>query len=272
MNQLSVSFIALVIFLYACRPARNIQTTPPLTDTTAVAVTPTGNSKEDSIRVIKENYNRIISNWIQFNTFNAKIDVEYKDADGKEINATAHLRMYKDSVIWLSLTGPLGIEGIRAYITKDSVKVLNKQDKIYTARSVSFLQDVTELPLELSSLQNLLAGNPVFFDSSITSYRNASGSISLLCTGPFFNNLLTIGESDKYLQSIKLNDPDTANARACYLTYSDYENKKGYNFSTRRSITVTDKKKLEIDLDFRQYDFNETLSFPFSIPKNYKRN
>ncbi len=272
MNQLSVSFIALVIFLYACRPARNIQTTPPVTDTIAITVTPTGNPKEDSIRIIKENYNRIIAGRIQYNTFNAKIDVEYKDADGKEINATAHLRMYKDSVIWLSLTGPLGIEGIRAYITKDSVKLLNKQDKIYTARSVSYLQDVTELPLDLASLQDLLAGNPVFFDSTITSYSLSQGNISLLSTGDFFINLLTIGDADKNLHSSKLDDLDTARPRTCYLTYLDYENKKGQNFSTRRTVSVTDKKKLDIKLDFKQYDFNETLSFPFSIPKNYKRN
>lgn len=272
MNQLSVSLIAITCFLYACRPARNIQTIPPVTDTISVAVTPTGNPKEDSARIIKENYDRIITGQIQFTTFNAKIDVEYRDADGKDINANAHLRMYKDSVIWLSLTGPLGIEGVRAYITKDSVKLLNKQDKIYTARSVSYLQEVTELPLDLSSLQNLLAGNPIFFDSTITGYSLSPGSISLFCAGEFFNNLLTIGEADKYLQSSKLNDLDSARARTCYLTYSAYENKKGFNFSTRRSVTVTDKKKLNIELDFRQYDFNETLSFPFSVPKNYKRN
>jgi len=272
MNQLSVLIIAIACFLYACRPARNIQITPPVTDTVTVAVTPADNPKEDSARIIKENYERIIAGQIQFTTFNAKIDVEYRDADGKDINANAHLRMYKDSVIWLSLTGPLGIEGIRAYITRDSVKLLNKQDKIYTARSVSYLQEVTELPLDLPSLQNLLAGNPIYFDSAIASYNLSPGSISLFSVGKFFKNLLTIGDADKYLQSSKLTDLDSARARTCYLTYSVYENKKGYNFSTRRSVTVTDKKKLDIELDFRQYDFNETLSFPFSIPKNYKRN
>jgi Domain of unknown function (DUF4292) len=43
------------------------------------------------------------------------------------------------------------------------------------------------------------------------------------------------------------------------------------SFSTKRNITVSEKKKLDIVLDYRQYGFNETLSFPFNVPKNYKR-
>ena len=53
---------------------------------------------------------------------------------------------------------------------------------------------------------------------------------------------------------------------------SSYINKKGINFSTNRFIKVTEKKEIEIELEFKQYNFNETLSFPFTVPKNYKRN
>ena len=77
---------------------------------------------------------------------------------------------------------------------------------------------------------------------------------------------------DKLIQSSKLDDNDELRNRTCYLTYEDYENKKGINFSTKRSISVAEKKKLDIKLNFKQYDFNETLSFPFSVPKNYKAN
>ena len=88
----------------------------------------------------------------------------------------------------------------------------------------------------------------------------------------FFKNLFTIGETDKLTQHSKLDDMDELKNRTCYLTYTDYENKKGVNFSTKREISVVEKKKLDIKLNFKQYDFNETLSFPFSVPKNYKRN
>jgi len=43
------------------------------------------------------------------------------------------------------------------------------------------------------------------------------------------------------------------------------------SFSTYRKIAVSEKAKLDIELQFKQFDFNAALSFPFNIPKNYKR-
>jgi hypothetical protein len=267
-----ILFGAASILLFSCRSTKKIQTAITPKDTTTIVSIPVKNVKEDSVNFIKENYKRIISNRISFTSFSAKIDVDYEDAEGKKYNVNAHVRMYKDSVIWVSITGALGIEGLRAYITPDSVKVMDKQNKSYIARSVSYLQEVTELPLELASLQDLLIGNPVFLDSNIVSYSKSPDAISMLSNGDFFKNLFTIGETDKLFRSSKLDDLDELKNRTCYLTYTDYENNKGVNFSTKREISVAEKKKLDIKLSFKQYDFNETLSFPFSVPKNYKRN
>ena len=197
--------------------------------------------------------------------------MDYEDAENKKYNVNAHLRMHRDSLIWISITGILGIEGLRALITPDSVKLLNKQDKIYTARSVTYLQEVTALPLDLSSLQDLLLGNPVFLDSNVVSYSRNDNRISLLSIGSLFRHLLTISEQGHPVSS-KLDDLFELRARTCYLEYDDYETKKGVIFSEKRTISVSEKKKLDIKLHFKQYEFNETLSFPFSVPKNYEQN
>jgi len=273
MNRLFILFLLGTCFIYSCRSTRKIQTAiATKKDTTTAPEVVVDHSHEDSMAFISENYRTVLNNHIDFTTFSAKIDVNYEDADGKKYDVNAHLRMYKDSVIWVSITAILGIEGLRAYITADSVKLLDKQNKVYIARSVSYLQEVTELPLDLHSLQELLIGNPVFLDSNILSYNKTAGSISFQSNGAFFKNLFTIGETDKLVQSSKLDDLDEQRSRTCYLTYYDYENKKGINFPTKREINVSEKKKLDIKLNFKQYDFNETLSFPFSIPKNYSRN
>lgn len=260
------------VIAWSCHPAKKIQEAITKKDTAIINPVSVINPHDDSVNFIKENYHQLINNRINFETFSAKVDVDYEDASGKKNNINAHIRMYKDSVIWVSLTGLLGIEGMRALITEDSVKLLDKQNKVYIARSVTYLQEVTELPLDLTSLQDLLLGNPVFVDSNIISYSRSANTISLLSTGDFFKNLFTIGESDKLIYSCKLDDLDGLRNRTCYLTYVNYENKKGFNFSTERTISVSEKKKLDLKLDFRQYDFNETLSFPFNIPKNYTRN
>lgn len=274
MNRLLIIVVAITSLLYSCHSAKKIQTPVVIKDTAVISIVelPADNRKADSIAFIKETYQKILANRISFTTFSGKIELDYKDGDGKNTNANAHVRMYRDSVIWLLLTGPLGIEGVRAYITKDSVKLLYKQEKVYTARSISSLQEITALPLSLSTLQDLLLGNPVFLDSNITSYSKTENSIMLKSYGTFFSNLLTVGETDKRLLNSRLEDADTATRRSCYLTYADYEAKEQVLFSTKRNINVTEKKKLSIKLDFKQYEFNETLSFPFSVPKNYTQN
>jgi outer membrane lipoprotein-sorting protein len=81
---------------------------------------------------------------------------------------------------------------------------------------------------------------------------------------------LTVNETDKTVLRSKLDDAEITRSRTADLEYSDYENKKGVMFSTKRRILVTEKNRLDIKMDFKQYDFNAEVSFPFSIPKNYQ--
>lgn len=261
--------IVVACLMASCRSTRKIQTAIAKKDTVVASVEPSA-SHEDSAAFIRSTIKQVYANKIDFTTFSAKLDVDYQGADDKKYNINANLRMYKDSVIWISVTALFGTEFLRVYITKDSVKLLNKQEKTYTGKSVSYLQEITALPLTISSVQELLIGNPVFVDSSnIVSYSKKENSVSLLSVGDWFKNLITLGKSGK-MENCKLDDVDINRSRSCNLTYTDYENKKGHEFASKRRITITEKAKQDIKLSFKQYEFNETLSFPFSVPKNYK--
>ncbi|MDB5196237.1 MAG: hypothetical protein JWP88_607 [Flaviaesturariibacter sp.] len=269
-------FVCILIvagLLISCRSTRKIGTAIAKKDTVQVTNPVKSDGKADSIAFITKTYQQLSANHITFNTFTAKVNIDYKDASNKNYDVNAVVRMYKDSAIWISANAILGIEAIRAIITRDSVKVLDKINKTYTARSVGYLNEVTALPLDLKTVQELLIGNPVYFDSTnIISYSRSNGAISLLHFGEWFKNLLTITETDGSIQRSRLDDVNPARTRTADLTYSDYETKKGVLFATKRRIFISDTKSLEIKLDFKQYDFNGEVSFPFSVPKNYKRN
>src|SRR4030095_358393 len=263
---LSISIIALV----SCKPTKKIQTAIIKKDT--VAVNLADHAREDSIRFIKRSYDGLLANRINYTTFSAKLNVDYIDADDKKYNVNANIRMYKDSIIWVSVNAIFGIEGLRALISKDSIKILDKQNKVYTRRSIEYLQEVSSLPVDLHSLQDLLIGNVIFLDNNIVSYSKSGNSISLLSIGRVFKNLVTLSESDHLIQRSKLDDIDELRNRTGDLTYGEYEDKRGVKFATVRKITFAEKKKLDVRLEFKQYNFNEELTFPFSIPKNYKTN
>ncbi|MFM7671539.1 MAG: DUF4292 domain-containing protein [Bacteroidota bacterium] len=260
--------LAFSAFLVSCRGTRKIQTAiNNRVDSAALAYRA---ARIDSIDFIKRQYDSLISQRIEFNSFSGKVDVDYEETDGKKLNVNVQVRIQRDSVIWLSLTAIFGIEGVRACITPDSVKVMNKQEKTYMIRPISYLQEITALPLDLRSLQDLLVGNPIFLDPNFQQYSKSGGLISLQGNNDWFRKLLTIGEQDKLLASYKLDDLNANRPRTSYLTYADYENRQGKWFARRRTVQVSEKKNFAVRLNYKQYAFNETLSFPFVVPKNYR--
>ena len=264
-----IIFIILSIaLLTSCRSTRKIQNAIGKKDS-LIVINPADLKKNDTLRMIHSTLEKINANRINYTSFTAKLNVDYKGGDGKNYDVNANIRMYKDSAIWISANAILGIEAMRVLITKDSVKLLNKLNKTYTARSVDYLQEVTALPLDLATVQDLIMGNPVFLDTNIVAYSKGDNVISLLSLGRWFKNLLTLTESDLTLKHSKLDDADVTRNRTAELSYGDYENKKGFPFSTKRKISIAEKNKLEIKLEFKQYDFNTEVSFPFSVPKNY---
>src|ERR1044071_4559458 len=113
--KLALALIAATLLMASCRSTRKIQTAIAKKDSTPVAVTPV-RTGEDSAAFIRETLGKLNANRIDFNTFSAKIDVDYHGNDGKKYNVNAVLRMQKDSAIWISITAIFGIEGLRALI------------------------------------------------------------------------------------------------------------------------------------------------------------
>ena len=265
--------VFIVAVALSCRSTKKIQTviTPKPPKDSSVVTEPAVDLRADTIRFIKETYQAIQKNRIDFNTFSAKIKVDFEDKDGKKNDLTAFVRLKKDSILWISVNAVFGIEAFRALITPDSVKILNKLDKVVQLRSVEFLQEMARVPFTFNELQNLLVGNPVYLDSNISSYKSANGLISLISIGDVFKHLLTVNQADYALQNSKLDDINVTRARTCQVIYGDYERKGNVRFSTFRKITISEKNKLDIELKYKQFDFNEELNFPFSIPKNYRR-
>jgi Domain of unknown function (DUF4292) len=255
----------------SCRSTKRIQTAMSKKDTSQITVTGRADGpRSDSVRFIQDLYSGIQKNKIDFSTFSAKIKVDFVGNDGKKSDFNAFLRLKKDSIMWISINAALGIEAFRVLITPDSVKVLNKLEKVAQLRSVEYLQEVAKIPLTFTELQDLILGNAPYLDSNIVSYKDEGAAISLVSMGDLFKHFLTVSENDFQLMHSKLDDVDNIRARTCDITYGDDETKNGVRFSTFRKITVSEKSKLDIELQFKQFDFNVQLNFPFAVPRNYK--
>ncbi len=272
-----LSLLVLVVVAASCRSTRKISTEKIQTaiskkDTSSKEIA-VNDTHADTLKYIQGVVGKVTANHIDFKTFSAKMKVNYQDKDGEQPELTVTLRMYKDSAIWISVSATLiNIEVFRLLITPDSVKLIDKRAKKVHLRSVNYLRELTQLPFDFYTLQELLIGNPIYFDKNIISYRKNGQSILLMSVGPLFKHLMTISDGDNLLQHSKLDDVDPTRNRTCDLTYSGYLGAAGgIRFATEREISVSERSKLDVDMNFKQYSFNETLDMKFSIPKNYKR-
>ncbi|MBI3883238.1 MAG: DUF4292 domain-containing protein [Sphingobacteriales bacterium] len=271
-NVLTIVFtIVISSTIFSCRSAKNIQHAISKKDTSVAMII--NQSDADSILVVTKTLEEIKNRHINFKTFSAKIKVDYEDSKGKQPGITAYVRILHDSLIWVSMYATVfNIEAMRLLITKDSVFVIDKLNKEAKLRSFDYLQDATQIPVDFKTLQDLIVGNPIYMDANVTSYKKIENRTLLAITGQYFKHLLTLNSENNTLIHSKLDDVDLNRNRTADITYDNYENQGGVFFSTIREITVSEKNKLDVRLNFKQYEFNKDLSITFSIPGNYKRN
>lgn len=270
-----ILFLVVASITMSCRPTKKVQSiqTAITKKDTAQVVIVKENPVVDSVAIVKDILKRITQQKIDFKTFNAKIKVEYNGQEESQ-NVTAYLSIVKDSIIYVQIKGFLGIVGLQAKITKDSVTIVSKipDHKYVQYRTISYLQEVTQVPFNFTTLQDVLIGNPVFLDSNIVSYKALNNNQMLvLMIGNVFKHLITFDKENLLVIHSKLDDVDIQRNRTCDITLSKYNTVGNFQFSTFRNISVAEKSKLDVNMEFKEYSFNEMLKYGFTVPKNYKR-
>lgn len=263
-------------FLFACKTVKKveqIQEAITKKDTAQVVVikeTPV----VDSAAIVADIMSKVVQNKIDFETFNAKIKVDYEGAE-KNDNYTVYLSMRKDSVIIIRVKGSfLGIsaEGLQVKINKDSLTLVRKVGEKYVMnRAISYLQEVTEIPFDFVTLQDMIIGNPIFVSNNLVSYKNSNTQLLVVMVGELFKHLINLDKTDNRVLYSKLDDVDMQRNRTCDITFSNYQPLGNYQFSTNRKIAMAEKSKLDISLDFKEFTLNDPLKYNFEPPKNYKR-
>ncbi len=264
-----LSFIAITI---ACKSVKKVQIVNAAIakkDTVQTVVIKEA-ERVDSAAIVREIMSKVGKGKINFSTFNAKLKVDYEGQETSQ-NVTAYLSMKKDSVIYVRLTVPIIGTVAQIIVTKDSVFLLNPKKNTVQYRSINYLQEATQIPFDFYTLQDVIIGNPIFLSRNVVAYKSTDQQLLVNMVGKIFKHLITLDNTDFKPLHSKLDDIDPMQNRTCDITFSEYETKGDIQFATYRSISVSQKSKLDIYLNFKDYKFNEPLNYVFVIPKNYKR-
>jgi len=200
-------------------------------------------------------------NAFKYDYFSSKIRVIYNKQ-----NLTAHLRIKKDSIIWISLTGPFGIEGARIIISKDHFEMIDRLNRNYYNKPLSYIKNYFPIALEYEMLEKLIMGN--FIEKSIKRQKIETKQPNYTVKGDIANT------ETKYIFDVyaKLQKIDIQGDRGVYgveIDYSNYQKIGKQNFSFRRKYTLRRQKEENL-LDLKFYKTkNEELEFPFDVPSGY---
>jgi len=223
----------------------------------------------DSAAILKQQLTDTLNAPLNFTTFygRAKASLNSPQAAG---NAMVYIKMKKDSIIWISVTGPLNIEGARALITPDSVKIINKLENTVQLSSINRLQQITKLPLTFNDFQNIILGKTILINGNNIEYQINKDSITVSAVNEVLKYFYSFGKTNFLLGQSMFQTTNNPTVTGANIFYSDYQQINNMQFSASRDITVTGSSPASLQLSFKEINFNQPQSFVFTISKNYK--
>jgi len=231
---------------------------------------------------------KLTKNEFVFNTLSSKAAIVFDN--GKKTSFKAHLRLKKDSAIWMSITPLLGVEVARVLITKDTVKVMNRMSSEFFIGDFAYINKVFGLDLDYQMAEALLIGNSIDFDHnnkvhSAVDRKKANYYISSIKKRKVKKEL-------KKVEKAKLKTKIKEQAQAFWLEpihfkikeillkspekeqgfkgeYTDHKEINDQLFPHELHFKLDSKKPASIDLEYSKVYTGKTLSFPFKIPTKY---
>jgi hypothetical protein len=272
-NLKNCLYLILVLLISACANVKKVQV---IQDALAVKVLPDSaalaeKARLDSVLMVKGIVNNIVHTKIDFNTMNAKLKMDYETSKDKD-SYIANLSIQKDSGMYITIRGAMGVIGLKAFINKDSIFLTFPLTKKTERHPLSYLQEVVKIPLSYQTIEDLIIGNPIFMDSiDIISYKVINERLQVSLMGKLFKNLIILSEDNTKLIELKLDDVDASKHRTCDINYSQHTLVKNIQFPLFRTISINAQTKLDIGMEIKEFSFDEPLKYTFSVPKTGRR-
>lgn len=230
-------------------------------------------------------FNQLSKNELKFDWFSAKFHINYK-CNKKNTEFKGQIRIRKDSVIWISFSPALGIEMARLIITNDSVKFLNRINKIYFLGDYDFVNEFLKTNIDFDILQSFIIGNDfqfyekIKFKASIDSWEYR---LSTLGRNKLKKYVKKSEENPKvFIQTIWL---DPGNFKISRISikeikkenkklnayYTDLKVVKNQLFPYKIKFILLNEDNIKVDVHYSKISIDKPQNVPFNIPSRYTR-
>jgi hypothetical protein len=214
-----------------------------------------------------------------FGEMKAKVSINYETDDQRQ-GFNANVRMMQDSIIWVSIAPLLGIEMVRAVITPDSLKLIDRFNKRYYLGRFDRLNQLLDVALDFAMLQSLITGNNVNLYAP-ESYTLGSTQQGYLLEAGGKGGRRRAKMPLRVEQQTQL-DPqhftvdramlyDTANGNRLEAVYEAPKALGAVFFPERMNVIISGKQKAKADIQWSKMSLGTGQDYPFSIPPSYEQ-
>lgn len=269
----SLFYISIIAILASCTTSRKVQVIQDALSKkdTASYQNISTQTKVDSGEIVKSIVSKISNTKMAFNTMNARVKLDYESVSNSDA-FIANISIDKGKAIYITVRGAMGVIGLKAIITNDSVYLFYPLKKKVEQQPLSYIQELIKIPFTYNTLEDLIVGNPIFMeDASIVNYKMNANKLQVGMSGKIFKNLITLSEDNVEVLHLKLDDIDINQHRTCDITYSNHNAVMQYQFPVNRDIAIASQSRLEIHMEMKDYSFNDPLKYTFVIPKSGRR-
>ena len=207
----------------------------------------------------------------QYLSGHGKVHFKRKDTDQ---SANFSVRVRRDSAIWLS-GSLLGIEGVRALLTPDSVRVVNRLQKSYFAGDYAYFSQLLNVPVSYQQMQTILLGDYQAAPKGAVPVVKTEGenqSVTYPQTPLILEQL--VSTSTGRLQQLKVSESGAQ--RSLTVGYTDFQKPSGTDLPFAFTTSVLGQQggteSTSATLNYQKVEVGSGhLDFPFSVPKGYKK-
>jgi hypothetical protein len=228
---------------------------------------------------------KLKTNEFQFETISAKATIALTDSAHKKKSFKTHLRIRKDSVIWMSITS-IGLEAARVVITKDSIQFINRWTKQYFLGDFKYLNKIFGTELDYQMLEALLIGNSLDFNENEKIHARVDRKKHLYFLSTVKKRrvkkelqkekekikkeaqVLWLDPISFKIKTILLSSPETNRSLTGF--YGEYKEVETQLVPDKIRFELKSKSAATIEVDYSKFSSGKTLTFPFKISSKYE--
>jgi len=193
---------------------------------------------------------------IEWLSIKGKLNIKKED---QNLNLNIQIKNKRDSIIFVSVKGPFGIEVARAQITTDSVYFINRINKTYFIKESLKINELIKSDLSFYDLQDIITARI----KSVNKYKLEKDKNK----NQFFsdNVIYEINNKDR-VKKTKLFYPNST----VEISFDKYEDLD--ELPRKIEMQIKSDNFLEIGITYLSVALNKRESILFEIPSSYVRN